>query len=66
MALLRKLFWFCLFAVFTLAFMVLFEHGVANFPENFVKQVREAQAFVEKAVLKKGAEQAQISPAVRE
>jgi len=56
MALLRKLFWLCLFVVFTLVFVVLFEHGVANFQANFVKQVQEVGAFVEKKFLKKEAE----------
>lgn len=30
MALIRKLFWFTLFAVFTFGFTVLFEHGTVN------------------------------------
>lgn len=50
MALIRKLFWIAVFLTSTLAFVVLFEKGPDNFPENFVKQAQDFRTFVEGVV----------------
>ncbi len=47
MALIRKLFWIAVFLISTLAFVVLFEKGTNNFPENFVKQAKDFREFAE-------------------
>jgi len=48
MALLRGLFWFALFIVFTFSFVVLFEYG----PRDFAKGVRKEFARVKSFVVK--------------
>jgi hypothetical protein len=48
MALLRGLFWFALFIVFTFCFVVLFEYG----PGGFAKGVRKEYARVKSFVVK--------------
>ena len=46
MALVRKLFWLAVYLASTLAFVVLFENGTADFSKNLGKQVEEFQKFV--------------------
>jgi hypothetical protein len=46
MALLRGLFWFALFVFFTFCFVVLFEHGTADFANGFKQEFSRAKAFV--------------------
>jgi hypothetical protein len=48
MALLRGLFWFVLFIVFTFCFVVLFEYG----PRDFANGVRKEFARVKSSVVK--------------
>jgi len=48
MALLRGLFWFAIFIVFTFCFVVLFEYG----PRDFTKGVRKEYARVKSFVVK--------------
>ncbi len=48
MALLRGLFWFALFVVFTFCFVVLFEYG----PRDFAKGVQKEYARVKSSVVK--------------
>jgi len=47
MAFLRKLFWIAVFLISTLCFVVLFEHGTANFGDNLNKQIEEFRKFAE-------------------
>ena len=46
MALIRKLFWCAVFLISTLSFIVLFEHGPAQFGTNLGKQVEEIRKLV--------------------
>jgi hypothetical protein len=48
MALLRGIFWFALFIVFTFCFVVLFEYG----PRDFAKGVQKESARVKSFVVK--------------
>jgi hypothetical protein len=48
MALLRGLFWFALFIVFTFCFVVLFEYG----PRDFAKGVQKEYTRVKSSVVK--------------
>jgi hypothetical protein len=52
-ALVRKLFWLALFLVFTFCFVVLFEHGTANFTENAEKEFAELQRVLSTPLQKK-------------
>jgi hypothetical protein len=38
MSIIRAIFWIALFVASTFSFIVLFEHGVANFPDNAKKE----------------------------
>lgn len=44
-ALIRKLFWFALFVVFTFGFVVIFEHGVQDFATNAQMEWQDLQKF---------------------
>ena len=46
MSLLRGLFWLCLFVFFAFCFVVLFEHGTANFSEGFKIEFEKAKTYV--------------------
>ncbi len=46
MSLLRGLFWLCLFVFFAFCFVVLFEHGTANFSEGFKTEFEKAKTYV--------------------
>ena len=46
MSLLRGLFWLVLFAFFAFCFVVLFEHGTANFTEGFKIEFEKARTYV--------------------
>jgi hypothetical protein len=48
MALLRGLFWFALFTVFTFCFVVLFEYGPRDFANGVKKEYARAKSFVAK------------------
>jgi hypothetical protein len=48
MALLRGLFWFALFIVFTFCFVVLFEYGPRDFTNGVQKEYVRAKSFVVK------------------
>jgi hypothetical protein len=48
MALLRGLFWFALFIVFTFCFVVLFEYGPRDFAKGVQKEYVRAKSFVVK------------------
>jgi hypothetical protein len=48
MALLRGLFWFALFIVFTFSFVVLFEYGPRDFPKGVRKEYARVKSFVVK------------------
>jgi hypothetical protein len=48
MALLRGLFWFGLFIVFTFCFVVLFEYGPRDFAKGVQKEYARVKAFVVK------------------
>ena len=49
MSLLRGLFWLCLFVFFAFCFVVLFEHGTANFTEGFKIEFAKAKSYVMEA-----------------
>lgn len=46
MELLRKLFWVALTAVFTFAFVVLFEHGTVDYMGNAQREFTSVKAMV--------------------
>ncbi len=46
MSLLRGLFWLCLFVFFAFCFVVLFEHGTANFSQGFKTEFEKAKTYV--------------------
>lgn len=46
MALIRTLFWVALFLFFTFSFVVLFEHGTADFVPGFKKEFNRLKTFV--------------------
>jgi len=46
MSLLRGLFWFALFVVFTFSFIVLFEYGTHDFVPGFKKEFARIKTFV--------------------
>ena len=48
MALLRGLFWFGLFILFTFCFVVLFEYGPRDFANGFQKEFARVKSFVVK------------------
>jgi hypothetical protein len=48
MALLRGLFWFVLFIVFTFCFVVLFEYGPRDFTNGVQKEYARVKSFVAK------------------
>jgi hypothetical protein len=48
MALLRGLFWFALFIVFTFCFVVLFEYGPRDFANGVKKEYARTKSFVVK------------------
>ena len=50
MALFRKLFWFGVFLISTLAFIVIFEKGTDHFGTNLGKQAGELRTFVEEQI----------------
>jgi hypothetical protein len=43
MGLIRNIFWIAFFLGATFAFIVLFEHGPSNFPENAKKEANQLQ-----------------------
>jgi len=45
MSLLRGLFWIALFVFFAFCFVVLFEHGTANFSTGFQTEFKKAKEF---------------------
>ncbi|HEY5752556.1 MAG TPA: hypothetical protein VIT21_05375 [Chthoniobacterales bacterium] len=47
----RKLFWLALFVVFTFGFVVIFEHGVADFPNSFPDNAKVEYEKLQKLVL---------------
>jgi hypothetical protein len=49
MSLLRGLFWIALFVFFAFSFVVLFEHGTADFSKGFVKEFEKVKAFAMEA-----------------
>jgi hypothetical protein len=49
MSLLRGLFWIALFAFFTFCFVVLFEHGTADFSSGFKTEFEKVKAFAMQA-----------------
>ena len=49
MSLLRGLFWVCLFVFFAFCFVVLFEHGTANFSDGFKTEFEKAKTYVMEA-----------------
>lgn len=51
MGLIRKLFWLALFVVFTFGFVVIFEHGLTDFPKSFPDNARIEYGKLEKLVL---------------
>ena len=46
MSLLRGLFWLVLFAFFAFCFVVLFEHGTANFTTGFKTEFEKVKTYV--------------------
>jgi len=46
MALIRGLFWLALFVFFTFCFVVLFQHGTADFANGFKEDAAHAKAFL--------------------
>jgi hypothetical protein len=48
MALLRGVFWFALFIVFTFSFVVLFEYGPRDFASGVKKECARVKSFVGK------------------
>ncbi len=48
MALLRGIFWFALFIVFTFCFVVLFEYGPRDFAKGLQKEYARVKSFVVK------------------
>jgi hypothetical protein len=48
MALLRGVFWFCLFILLTFCFVVLFEYGPHNFANGVQKEYSRMKSFVVK------------------
>ena len=48
MAVLRGLFWFALFIVFTFCFVVLFEYGPRDFADGIQKEYVRVKSFVVK------------------
>lgn len=52
MALIRGLFWFVLFVVFTFSFVVLFEYGPGDFVSGFQKEFKRARNWVEETIHK--------------
>jgi len=48
MALLRGIFWFALFIVFTFCFVVLFEYGPRDFANGVQKEYARVKSFVVK------------------
>jgi hypothetical protein len=47
--LIRSLFWFVLFVLFTFSFVVLFEYGTTDFVSGFQKEFQRVTKFVEEA-----------------
>ena len=47
MSLIRGLFWFVLFVVFTFSFVVLFEYGPNDFVSGFQKEFHRVTTYVE-------------------
>lgn len=50
MALIRKLFWFILFLIATFCFVVLFEHGYEDFPQNAQAEFENLKELYEKRI----------------
>ncbi len=50
MSLLRGLFWFALFIFFAFCFVVLFEHGTADFSTGFQTEFKKVKEFAIEAV----------------
>lgn len=46
MGLVRALFWFALFVFFTFCFVVLFNHGTADFVNGFKEDAAHAKAYL--------------------
>jgi hypothetical protein len=46
MGLLRALFWFALFIFFTFCFVVLFNHGTADFANGFKEDATHAKVYL--------------------
>lgn len=49
MGILRTLFWFALFVLFTFSFVVLFEYGPSEFVPGFQKEFERVSHFVQEA-----------------
>ena len=50
MSLIRGLFWFVLFVVFTFSFVVLFEYGPNDFVSGFQKEFHRVTDYVENRI----------------
>jgi len=50
MDLIRKIFWFGVFALSTMCFIVLFEHGTDRFGANLGKEMTDLRAFIDQQV----------------
>jgi len=53
MSLVRAIFWIALFLASTFAFLVIFDHGFANFPDNCKKEATYLQKVLGMADAKK-------------
>ncbi len=49
MGVIRSLFWFVLFVLFTFSFVVLFEYGTTDFVSGFQKEFHRVTKFVQEA-----------------
>ncbi len=50
MGLLRSLFWFLLFVLFTFSFVVLFEYGTSDFVNGFQTEFGRVTSYVQNSI----------------
>ena len=50
MGLIRSLFWFLLFVLFTFSFVVLFEYGPSEFVPGFQKELSRVSNYVQDSI----------------
>lgn len=50
MGLIRSLFWFLLFVLFTFSFVVLFEYGPSDFVSGFEKEFTRVTSYVQNTI----------------